>query len=102
MHRQKDPSNRNATAGDSKFEEGPGGQGGSGGRRVGGCGSLQRPPACGGDGGPRGRGKFKHNDELTRSRQRRLEEAGACPEIFPAPVRGGAGGFELLGWLGDC
>ena len=35
--------------------------------------------------------KFKHNDELTRSRQRRLEEAGAFPaSTIPAPVR-----FEL-------
>ena len=49
--------------------------------------------------------KFKHNDELTRSRQRRLEEAG---EELPAPVWSGAGGFELRlddgashGWLGD-
>ena len=41
VHRQKDPSNRNAAAGDSKFEEGIGGQGGSGGRRVGGCGTPE-------------------------------------------------------------
>ena len=27
--------------------------------------------------------KFKHNDELTRSRQRRLEEAGAGPPPMP-------------------
>ena len=41
--------------------------------------------------------KFKHNDELTRSRQRRLEEAGAfrAGEELPAPVWSGAGGFEL-------
>ena len=54
--------------------------------------------------------KFKHNDELTRSRQRRLGVPGPdqCPEVIPAPVRGGAGGFGLRlddgashGWLGD-
>ena len=58
--------------------------------------------------------KFKHNDELTRSRQRRLEEVGAfraptnAGEELPAPVRGGARGFELRlddgaghRWFGD-
>ena len=106
MHRQKDPSDRNATAvvdpGDSNFEEGPGGQGA---REGGGWGdhvdeaaeAYNARPACGGDGGSRGCGddagrsfgctritrpSSKHNDELTRSRQRRLEEAGA----FRAPT----------------
>ena len=40
--------------------------------------------------------KFKHNDALTRSRQRRLQEGGLsspdqCGEELPAPVRGGQG-----------
>ena len=43
----------------------------------------------------------QNNDEMTRSRQRRLEEAGAfraptkCPEVVPAPSTGRCGRFRV-------
>ena len=101
VHREKLPSDRNATAVIDRaiqtLEEGPGGEGGPGRRRLGrarggGDGSLQRPAAPGGDGGAGGRGDEAGGDLPGGLGQRGEVRAQQEPDGGPtAPAGGGRG-----------
>ena len=100
VHRQKDPSDRNATAVVDRAIQ-----------------TLKKDLAgkVARDGG----GWGQHVENVTEAYNARPhqavtvapEEPHQCPEVLPAPVRGGAGGFELRfhdgaslashGWLRD-
>ena len=102
VHRQKDPSDRNANGGrgpgDSDAEEGPGGHGGPEGGRLGrargrGGGGLQRPAAPGGDGGAGGRGNEAGGDLSGLPGQRREVPTQQAPHGGPAAAPPGGRGL---------